>query len=696
MKPTKLVLLTGLLCAALFAGSPANQTKDNKAEVALQAAIKTETIDGDLRGAIEQYKKIAALPGAGRATVATALLRMGQCHEKLGDADTQEARKAYEQVVREYGDQAAVAAEAHIKLAALARAAGASGSSTLVVRRVWAGSKVDTMGRVSPDGRFVSFTDWDTGDLAIHDLATGQDRRITDKGTWAASLEFAEFSVPSPDCKYVAYNWYNSSSSYDLRVIGLDGSKPRVLRTSGDGVVDLYPLAWSPDGKHLLAEFMKTDGAVDVMLMAVGDGSTRLLKTIGKGDTSPGGAFSPDGRYIAWAVKDGLSLVELQTGKEYPLVPDLGQHSILGWTADAKHLLFSSDRAGSADMWLVAVAAGKAAGEPELVKKDYGGDPLGLTRAGAFYYGVSNIVRDVYLAELDPASGSAVAPPQPVSRRWVGITRNPDWSPDGRFLAYVRNPTLNDSVIVIRSTSTGEERDLQVGMTRVGLGLRWAPDGNAVVVPGFEPGKGWHLMRVDVQNGQATSLMPLPRTSGSFPRFDLSPDGRTIFYLNTLGPPNVNRLQILARDVQSARETEVIQMSGLNSVSVSPDGQRLVIGAQEDQAMVLRVMPATGGEARELVRIGAKDINYRVWPSWTRDSRYVLFAKGPYGRANRNVQVWRVAAEGGEPQRLGLTVQDLWSLRLHPDGRRVAISTWTGSVEIWVLENFLPPLKVTK
>jgi Tol biopolymer transport system component len=152
----------------------------------------------------------------------------------------------------------------------------------------------------------------------------------------------------------------------------------------------------------------------------------------------------------------------------------------------------------------------------------------------------------------------------------------------------------------------------------------------------------------------------------------------------------------LARDLQSARETEVIQKPGLYWVSVSPDGQRLVIGAQEDQSLVLRVMPTTGGEARELVRIDAKEANYRVWPSCTPDGRYVLFVKGLYGRATRNVQVWRVAAEGGDPQRLGLTVDDLWWLRLHPDGRRVAIGTWKGNNEIWVLENFLPPLKVAK
>jgi len=238
MKTPKLVLLTGLLCIILSAGDSANQAKDDRAEVALQAAIKTETVDGDLRGAIEQYKKIAALPGAGRATVATALLRMGQCHEKLGQADTQEARKAYEQVVREYADQAAVAAEARAKLAALTGASGASGSLTLTVQRV---QKGDVSGKVSFDGRFVSFTD-ETGNIAIRDLVTGQDRRLTDKGGVSfGSGGFAEESVPSPDGKSVAYAWWGAT--YDLRVVGLDGSKPRVLRAGGNGVVRQFPLA---------------------------------------------------------------------------------------------------------------------------------------------------------------------------------------------------------------------------------------------------------------------------------------------------------------------------------------------------------------------------------------------------------------------------------------------------------------------
>ena len=94
--------------------------------MALQAAIKKEVVDGDLKGAIEQYKKLAQ--GRDRAVAAKALVRMGQCYEKLGDA---EARKAYERVLREYADQAGAVAEARARLAALKSAE----PSSITVRR---------------------------------------------------------------------------------------------------------------------------------------------------------------------------------------------------------------------------------------------------------------------------------------------------------------------------------------------------------------------------------------------------------------------------------------------------------------------------------------------------------------------------------------------------------------------------------
>jgi Tol biopolymer transport system component len=668
-----IVIAVGLLGALALAQGQGG------ADRLIQQARTKAVVEGKLDEAIKLYAEVATKFAGDRPTVVRALMEMADCYQKLGQT---KAREIYERIVREFGDQTAAAAEARTKLAALAGAGGASGSSTLAVRRVWAGA--DVTGKVSADGRYLSFTDWEAGgNVAIRDLVTGQNRLLTDKGSVVGSGAFAEPSVPSPDGKSVAYGWSNSDGSFDLCVVGLDGSKPRVLRAAGDGVLYHIPLAWSPDGRHLLAEFVKTDGTRDMMLVAVADGSTKLLKAMGK-DRSPGGVFSPDGRYIAWATGEGLSLFELQTGTESPFIPDRSKHSVLGWAPDGKHVLFSSERSGSTDAWLIAVTGGKAQGEPVFVKKDWGFLPMGVTRSGAFYYGVNNNVWEVQIAELDPSSGNVASPPLLASRR--GNTQAPDWSPDGRFLAFVLVRESNRTVVV-RSMDTGEERELPIGERTMRGPLRWTPDGKAIAVAASEGGKGDNLVRIDVQTGQLTSLMPLP---AGFTRFEFSPDGNTIFYVRPPAPPDVNGERLVARDLRSGQETVVIEKRGLYAGVMSPDGQRLLIATSDGKAQVLLVMPAAGGETREVVRIEGGFPGSAGSLSWTPDGRYVAFLKGVKGKDGQ-WQLWRIAAEGGEPQRMGLIVaRQLVGLGLHPDGRRVAISDVKVDLEVWVMENFLP------
>jgi Tol biopolymer transport system component len=312
---------------------------------------------------------------------------------------------------------------------------------------------------------------------------------------------------------------------------------------------------------------------------------------------------------------------------------------------------------------------------------------MGFTRSGAFYYGVNNNVRGVQIAELDATDRKVVSMQQSAFHR--GNIRSPAWSPDGHFLAGVVASEPSQAVI-IHSMETGEERELRIdGRTIEWSSTRWTPEGKSVVVTALEAGKGRSLIRIDVSTGQVTSLMPLP-VRNNVPRFDLSPDGNTIFYVSSPG--------LVAHDLQSGKETIVSEKKGIYAGLVSPDGQRLLIAVNEGGSQVLLVMPAIGGEARELVRVdGEKEIPFWGSPAWTPDGRYVTFLKSVKGEAqipykDRQWQMWRIPTEGGEPQRLGLNFvgQLTGGLQWHPDGRHVAIDYIKLNMEVWVMENFLP------
>jgi Tol biopolymer transport system component len=68
---------------------------------------------------------------------------------------------------------------------------------------------VDHLGTPSPDGKYLAITDWKTGNLAIRETATGAIRPLTDNRNWHG---WAEFPVPSPDGKQIAYAWMRSMS----------------------------------------------------------------------------------------------------------------------------------------------------------------------------------------------------------------------------------------------------------------------------------------------------------------------------------------------------------------------------------------------------------------------------------------------------------------------------------------------------
>jgi hypothetical protein len=397
-------ILGGVLMASL-----ATAQKGDQAEVLMQAAQQKQLVEGQLDEAIQLYKRIVQEHAGNRALAARALLEMGRCYEKLGNT---EARKAYERLLRDYGDQNEAAAAARKRLAALGQPAGTV--SEMVTRRVWTGPGEYVAGGLSPDGRYLSCVDLTTGDLALRDLATGKMRHLTHKASGTESSEYAFFSAISPDGKEVAYIWFGKDGP-ELRLVGLDGSAPRVLYAKKGAYP--FPTGWSPDGKYILTRLYEEPSTHQIALISVVDASVRVLKTTDWSSLKV--SFSPDGRYVAYdapqqqdADNRDIFLLAADGSREIRLVEHPADDLLLGWTPDGNHILFASDRSGSMSAWLQRVSDGKPQGPPELVKQDIGqAQPIGFTRTGSYYYGLVIGTSDVYTAEFDPArKGSDTTP----------------------------------------------------------------------------------------------------------------------------------------------------------------------------------------------------------------------------------------------------------------------------------------------
>ncbi|UCE42352.1 MAG: tetratricopeptide repeat protein, partial [Candidatus Aminicenantes bacterium] len=129
-----------------------------------QKALAKERAEGNLEEAIALYKKVIA-EAKDEALAAKAQLRIGFCYEKLG---LSEAQKAFQKVVDNYPSQTESVKVAKEKLSILIKAKSVveKGEMEFGIRPVWSEAKWDIEGSPSPDGKYLSYVDWDTGDLA--------------------------------------------------------------------------------------------------------------------------------------------------------------------------------------------------------------------------------------------------------------------------------------------------------------------------------------------------------------------------------------------------------------------------------------------------------------------------------------------------------------------------------------------------
>ncbi len=671
----------------------------------LQQAVSKEQVDGNLKEAIAIYQRIVRDFRTDRALVAKALVQMGRAYEKLGSA---EARGVYTRVIREFADQPQLIAEARSRLASLEQpmrnATGSrparTGFSTV---QIWGGPNVGAMGSMSADGRYLSFTDWHNagGDLAVRDLTTGAQRRLTNKdsGGKTPSGEFAEFSAMSGDGSQVAYAWFTKEQNYEMRVIATSGGQPRTLYSNPE-VVWLQPLDWSPDGTLVAAVFKRRDRTHQIVVITVADGTARILKTT-DWRTPETIAFSRDGRFIAYDFPPGeaagqrdIYVMAVDGSREVDVVNHAADDKLLGWFPSGDRLLFASDRAGSTSAWALPVREGRATGPPELIKPDVGRIlPIGFSDAGDFYYFARVGIQDVFTVALEPSTGKAASPPAPLSHRSGGEKVQAVWSPDGERLLYGMRPTERvgglPRLLGILSLKTGSEQILPLALKYVQWPA-WSRDGQSVIAqgPDFKGQGGLH--RIDLASGAMERVTDEGRLQPASAR-----DGKTLFFFEQLAVTG-GTLQIVARDMTTGQHRTVCALPGVAGFALSPDGQSLAINLRarraEGGATVageIQLVSTAGGEPRTLL-VTDDPLDFcssidcsSIAITWTADGKFILFTKGT-GVQN---ELWRVPSSGGSAERVGVALPRIQRVSAHPDGKTLAISAGVPKFEVWALEN---------
>jgi Tol biopolymer transport system component len=452
-------------------------------------------------------------------------------------------------------------------------------------------------------------------------------------------------------------------------------------------------------------------------MVAVADGSLRVVKSLDPGQLADARNmwFSPDGRYIVYDVlpsgsqtKRDLAVISVDGTLQSSLIECPADDYALGWSPDGQSIVFASDRSGAYGVWAIPVSEGKPAGEPLLLKRDVGPiRPLGLTRDGVLFYAQAGSMmawdQDIYSVNVDLDQGT-IEEPRLAVQSYRGVNMLPDWSPDGRYLAYVSGrPDSKSYVLSIRDERTGEEREIHPELARF-ENIRWSPDGQSFLAQGQDREQHAGLFLIDARTGNVRSLLRGEQVTGACLDAQWLPDGRRIVYAtNSRRPEVISR--IVVRDLETGNEQEILRMADLRLIgflALSPDGRRLAFtafrltGGTDGGAptnVALMVIPASGGGTTELLQVKFPEMIGNL--AWSQDLRSVLFVRqslGGQGMEQGSGAVWQIPAAGGEPRELR-ALPNQWQrqrLSFRPDGRRIAYTRASRRFEIWVMVNLLP------
>jgi len=583
----------------------------------------------------------------------------------------------------------------------------------ITIKQIWKKPYQEDLGTVSADGRFLSYVDWEktAGDIAIHNLITGENQILSNDATYDDPQHFAMYNLISKNGKHVAYVWWGPNRSSELRVVDVDNPTPRILYSNNQDVDPLikyrnvYPLTWLSDNKLIIQKF--NDPNYQICSINIFDGTIQVMKTPGEGWKN-NILFSPDEKFITYdfanETDDGnndINIIPMDGSSENSLVKHPANDRGFGWVPGRKEFLFISDRSGTWDLWALPLDDGKPSGS---IKKVFTGigevEPIGFTENGKCYFGFSERNFYSYTVPFNEITGKF---DEKAGKPLLGSNFGVSWSPDGQYLTYIKvgEESANPWQLTVQDLKSGEERKLANNLF-LAMYPCWSTDGNSILVMGYEKDKyapprgirkeGYQgaIFLVDVISGKTTEILLLSNYKYNNPTDDALPlsnirwssDGNSIFML-------FFQDRLVKYDLETGKEETLYMQSHFDRgvLDLSPDGKNLVFAAQspEQKKSHLYTIPVEGGEEKELCTSQEAD-NFEM-AAWSPDGKYIYFVERGDG-----TNLWRIPSEGGIPEKIWQT-EDRAGFSFHPDGNQIALTLFARLSEVRVIEGLIQELE---
>jgi Tol biopolymer transport system component len=696
MKP---IYVTVFLVTAMVAVNTFSSVAQTPEQLYQKGLMKEEG-EGNLQDAINLFNQVADNPKADKSIQAKALLHIGMCHEKLGN---QEAVKAYKKLVSNFPAQKNEVAIARERLSKLVTP---ETTKEIAIRLV--NSESDYTSSISADGEYLALADWETGNLAIRNLKTGEKKLITNDATWIEPMQYIEYTLISPDGKQVAYEWYNPEGVIELRLIKVDTQIPAILYTcTKDEIV--IPRLWFPDCKKLIAQ--RYNGNTKIMQLFSVDITNRDVQVL-KENTSKSYkinmSLSPDEKQIAFDFPNpsdqslfDINLLSLDTKKEFQVIKHPANDHLIGWIPGRNELLFTSDRSGTTDIWSVRTTGKEQIEVPGRIMTNIGDlDPVGFTRNGSLYYLVSKSNFESFIIPFD-GNGTKVSMDSrtPLPGQVFDVT----WLPDGESIlcyGYINEQVKRSRLqnIFVINNATGQARALATNLNTAGQ-LRVSPDGKSVLVFGLDKQRsnekdykgGIYIVNIETGTPAEIKLkQDIPPYSGTA---EWDKEGKNIFY--------ASNNQIVKHNIESGEEKIIYNARQFTYPNImrSHDGDNLLIDIMVEKTgsdCQLLSINENGGEPKILCT--HKDVsNIRLKRiALSPDGKYIYFSSlsDDYKIGLKSI-LYRIPSAGGTPENLWQSKEYfIAGMSIHPDGKKMAFSTYEIGSDLRVIENLVT--EVTK